>query len=284
VECSQVGASDVVEVTYDMGSDPNLPRAFGLDVSVDNGATIGTIYDFDPNFYVSPGSFDYNESTGDANWGNPVVNLASSSFTVEMGSLYAAGDPCGHTSPPESSGTLLRFTVSGDCNVVLEENAARAGTDSNGVVMEDTEKSFPASYVTLSSCQIDPECYWGQSDYDEWEDVNKPDSWCNPRQCHGDADGIYNQYGPPFNPQWAWVSTEDVAILIKGYRQPYSGDPAVDGGDPDSDPDTWISADFDHTNNQFGPPFNPQWARISTEDVAVLIEYYRESVDPNCLD
>lgn len=33
-----------------------------------------------------------------------------------------------------------------------------------------------------------PECH---EDYQQWLDVGKPTCWCHPRQCHGDADGVF---------------------------------------------------------------------------------------------
>ncbi|MHC4642908.1 MAG: hypothetical protein ACYS32_14795 [Planctomycetota bacterium] len=37
----------------------------------------------------------------------------------------------------------------------------------------------------------EPECFPpAHSDYSEWVNVGKPDCWCYPRQCHGDADGL----------------------------------------------------------------------------------------------
>jgi hypothetical protein len=167
---------------------------------------------------------------------------------------------------------LFQFKVSGNCHVTIAGNSARGN-----VVLESTEE---ANDVTYTGCDIvkTVDCYTGP-DVSEWEAVGKPDSWCYPRQCHGDADGIENSFG---RGNLAWVSTEDVAILVQGFRAVYSGSPDLDGPDADSDPDTWIAADFDHTNNTFG---RGNLARVSTEDVAILVANFRTApVDPNCLD
>jgi hypothetical protein len=200
VECSQVGDTNVVEVTYTMDTgDDNLPRAFALDVSltVDNANDIAP-YDFNPEYYVAPGTYTYNEATGEVNWGNPAVDATPNSVTIEMGSLYATNDPC-HTTPPDPCGVLFRFTVDNDCDVVLEENAARAGVDSNGVVMEDTEQTYPPGYVDVNGCKVVRECFrvgqWiggnmiTQAMHDKWVEADSPDSWCYDCHWRSDTDG-----------------------------------------------------------------------------------------------
>ena len=223
VQCAQTPDTNEVVVSYEMDiGDANLPRAFAIDISVDSGATIGAIYGFDPNYHVSPGTYDYNEGTGDVNWGNPVVDLTASSFTVEMGSLYAATDPYGHTTPPAPNGVLLKFTVSGDCSVIIEENAARAGVDSNGVVMEDTEKTFPPEYVAISECQISVGPAY-------------PPCWDYVSQCHADSDN---------NGQ---VSIGDLNALVWAWGTVYGEDPNYFPWDPQEPPDGKYNpcADFD---------------------------------------
>jgi hypothetical protein len=137
--------SGVCQVRYTMdGGDVNIPRAFALDVTMNpaNGTTLAP-YDFDPNFYVAPGTFTYDPCTGNTNWGNPVIGPNTVKFTIEMGSLW---DPCdvNHPMQPKSSGTLFKFAVDKCCTISLAQNAARGG-----VVMEDTSKTFPPGYVTL---------------------------------------------------------------------------------------------------------------------------------------
>jgi len=106
----------------------------------------------DPNFYVSLGGTTVDGNT--VTWGPQFVDKTVSGFTVEMGSLWASNDPCGHTAQPLSSGTLFQFTVDKSCYIALAENAPRGGVDSNGVVMEDTTKTFPKSYATLIGVHV----------------------------------------------------------------------------------------------------------------------------------
>ena len=197
VECSQVPDTNVVEITYTMdGGDANLPRAFAIDVSISVPNTNDVApYDFSADFYVAPGSYNYNAGTGEVDWGNPIVDADANGFTLEMGSLWATNDPC-HTSAPDSSGLLMRFTVDNDCDVTLEENAARAGADSNGVVMENTALSYPPDYVKLIGCTVNLACFqegqWVGGNLitaamvTKWEEAGSPACWCY--DCHWRAD------------------------------------------------------------------------------------------------
>jgi hypothetical protein len=133
-------------------TDPNLPRAFALEISLsqENDANIGPVTVVHPEFHVYPGSIVI---TGGVvtNQGAPDAERDANSIIVEMGSLYAADDPC-HTTPPAENGILLKFMVQNNkaCHVNLAQNAIRGG-----VVMEDTNKQFSPSYVTLIECDVD---------------------------------------------------------------------------------------------------------------------------------
>jgi hypothetical protein len=152
IEAEQVGDTNTVRLTYDMDdTDPNLPRAFALEISLsqENDANIGAVTTVHPEFHVYPGSIVI---TGGVvtNQGAPDTERDANSIVVEMGSLYAAEDPC-HTSPPAENGVLLEFMVQNnqDCHVNLAQNAIRGG-----VVMEDTGQVFSPSYVTLIECDV----------------------------------------------------------------------------------------------------------------------------------
>ncbi len=271
IEAAQVDDSNTVRITYDMDdTDPNLPRAFALEISLDNDANIGPVTYVNPDFHVYPGSIVI---TGGVvtDQGTPVAESDVSSMIVEMGSLYAAEDPC-HTSPPAENGILLDFKVDNDtdCNVSLVANAIRGG-----VVMEDTTQEFSPSYFDLIGCKVEfGGCFpSGHPDYAEWQLVGEPDSWCIPRQCHGDATGEKEQMGKPYY----WVSDVDLGVLIQGYGQSYP-EPATHA---DTITYSWIAADFTHAAEQMGKPYY----RVTTADLNILIQYYgNDTVDPNCLD
>jgi hypothetical protein len=167
---------NVLTVYYDAtGEDPDLVRAFALDIVADNDVNITDVCDLSTYYWVHPGSIVIvdgvvtNEGSivcepdvGPAGQtGTPDTNW----ITVEMASLYAATDPCHPTAPP-NQGELLKFTVNGNCCITLSENTVRGG-----VVMEDPDADPTANFtgVCVETCWY-PEC------------------WDCPRQCHGDAD------------------------------------------------------------------------------------------------
>jgi hypothetical protein len=180
-----------------------------------------------------------------------------------MGSLYV-----GEGNAPVDSGNLFTITVDKDCNVTVADNAARGG-----IVMENPQASSNDNLpvvVDVNILNCSGICYTGP-DVLEWQGVGKPTQWCNPYQCHGDADGQVNTFGRGAT---ARVSSEDVAILIDGFRATYGGNPGVH---------TWIGADFDHIANTYG---RGATARVSSEDVSILIEFFRDNPsvpEPNCL-
>jgi hypothetical protein len=248
------------------GGDSNLPRAFSLDISVNQG-TIDTLESHDPCFWVHPGTIvisggsviDENTPVAPGDDPGACGELGDSCITIEMGSLY---DPCDPTykDPPASSGPLLSFRVS-DKNgtiVTIAGNSARGN-----VVLENTEEAS----VNYSSCQLISECYTGP-DYGEWVGLNKPTQWCNIRQCYGDADTFENKVGKG----WYWVGYEDINIMLAGFGTAYNNDPAVH---------TWIAADFDHLLNKVGKG----WYRVGYEDVTILVGNFGSGGIPtDCLD
>ncbi|MHC4737421.1 MAG: hypothetical protein ACYS9Y_00805 [Planctomycetota bacterium] len=193
-----------VTITYDMDdTDPNLPRAFALEISLsqENGANIGQVTYVHPEFHVYPGSIVI--AGGQiTDQGAPVAERDANSIIVEMGSLYAAGDPC-HTTAPDPQGTLLVFKIANDMetHVNLAENSIRGG-----VLMEDTTQTFPPGYVTLIECDVvDCEC-------------------CYCGTCPGDQTGDFN------------VSIADLSAIVSllspayaGTTPPYTADPVPPG-------------------------------------------------------
>jgi hypothetical protein len=215
VACSADG--NEVTVTY-ATTDSNLPRAFGLDISLSGSANIVAVTYSDPNFWVHPGTISIVD--GDVNdEGTPVApysepgreleGLGTDGMTIEMGSLYDAND-ANHPDPPDGSGVLLKFTVDSNCYVTIGGNAARGN-----VVLEDTTEAS-ANY---STCEVTGECYTGP-DYAAWVAVGKPSCWCanvNPRQCKGDVDGL--KEGNSKQGYW-YVGGNDLTILAAGWKIP----------------------------------------------------------------
>ena len=136
------------------------------------------------------------------------------------------------------------FTVGNittDCNDtiaagnVISSNPAAGATPGCGTAVDIV--------VSTGSC----ECYAGQPDYDQWEAVGKPDCWCYPRQCLGDADGLSQG-----KLNW-WVSTDDLTILKAGWNKP-----------PEELVGNEACADFDHLAQG-----KLNW-RVSTDDLTIL--------------
>jgi len=115
-------------------------RAFALEIAVSDGAYI--VGSDDPNlkdYYIFPGSVSFYVVDGNTlilDYGTPIAEQDANGGILETASLYAASDPCGHTGPPASSGTLCSFyvdcSVGGSITVDIALNAKRGG-----VVLKD---------------------------------------------------------------------------------------------------------------------------------------------------
>jgi hypothetical protein len=199
ITCERVGntAEGIIQVSYVASDDANLPRAFGLDIIVDDGNITEIVPGTESeDYWVYPGTITITSGVI-TDLGTPMApssdtgacgGSGDSCMTVEMGSLY--DDPCDpeHNTPPALSGILFRFTIDNwygfsDCNVIISSNSARGG-----VVLENGEQ---ASTNLPTTCIWQPPlCYDGMADYDQWTLVGKPTCWCYPRQCYGDTDGL----------------------------------------------------------------------------------------------
>lgn len=191
---------NIVVITYDVNETPdgNLFRAFALNVSVDSGATVGTPYDFNDHYYINPGSIII--IGGDVNnYGTPIAAQDSNSFTLEMGSLYASNDPCGHTTAPPKTGVVCRFTVDRSCIVDLEADSTRGGC-----VMEDTEGTF-----TVETIDANVTLGWPY-----------PAIWDDDSFCYGDVDAN------------SFINTDDWPAFRDGYYKNYWDHYPVDDQNP----------------------------------------------------
>lgn len=144
--------SDGDEVTVKFTNTVDYVRAFALEVTLSDANIVSTS-NWHPEYYIYPGSIDVNEDTGQVdpgNWGSAIAvgGPDSDNMTIEMGSLYAAEDPCHTTAPSQTDQTLFKFIVDGDCTVSIAANAARGG-----VVMEDPEAD-PVDNLPCNSCCV----------------------------------------------------------------------------------------------------------------------------------
>lgn len=218
----------VAAINYAVSGEPNKLRAVALDIQVDGGVIEG-ISDYmkgeGAGFGIFPASFrDYitvdaatgEVTTWDVNDYTPLADpndpgalggLGTAGITIEMGALYY---PTGDSSPnaPPDSGTLCKLTVSENCNMSVAENATRGG-----VVLTDPSVAptvdLVGGPVTCADECIKPE--W--STYNDWVALGKPDCWCWPYQCDGDADGAtqlalkYRIYG------------NDLALVVENWKR-----------------------------------------------------------------
>ncbi|HDZ69067.1 MAG TPA: hypothetical protein ENH43_01455 [Phycisphaerales bacterium] len=252
----------VVAISY--ASDANV-SAFGLDITVSDGNIIaisdyfvGESNGVAQGYGIFPGGIvivggsvtDYNTPVADAAAKGALGGLGTSGITIEIGALYEDGNQ------PALSGILCRVTVDTACTLSVTGNATRGN-----VVLE----SATAATLDLTGATGVPvvfECYTGP-DIAEWRAVGSPPGWCasvNPRQCHGDADGLSETKGN------YWVYVQDLNILLAAWGQPLSG---LTGNE--------INADFDHLSETKGN------YRVYVQDLNILLANWGTSaVDPNC--
>jgi len=118
-------------------------------------------------------------------------------------------------------------------------------------------------YVDLSFVLFtEPGCFpCAHPDYFQWLDVGKPDCWCYPRQCHGDADGL------PYGKNNYWVAIPDLTILKNAWNKPLG---LLVGNE--------ICADFDHL------PYGKNNYRVAIPDLTILKANWNipNGPDPNC--
>jgi len=251
-----VPGSNEVEITYEVvAPDVNLPRGFGLNITVTDGNIVDCIPYMEGEctadvgnrgFGIFPGSIviDPAPPQGEIiDYGNPAAlpgaigtplgsGIDTNCITIELGSLYQ------EPNAPPLSGVLCTIVITKSCWVRIEGNAARCGEGSEplGVVMENPDE---VPIITFGDCNAiveeGPEdCFPSDNPaYDDWVAMGKPDCWCAPPygsgyQCDGDVDGAtetllkYRIYG------------NDVAILAANWKK------KID--DPTLDP----CADIDH--------------------------------------
>ena len=95
-------------------------------------------------------------------------------------------------------------------------------------------------------------------DWAVWDEVGRPECWCYPRQCHGDADGLKEGAVK----KW-YVGSLDVGIMVSAWKvyEPPAG-PGLDS--------TQICADFDHLKEGAVK----KW-RVGSLDVGILVANWK---------
>ena len=254
---------DVNSVIISFASDDNLIRAFGLNIEVTD-ANIVKVEVLDPNYRIYPSQIEIDGGEVTAyNTPYDPCDLGDANLAIEMGSLYTMDANyeddanAGYGAQPELVGNLLKFYVDGGCSYSVSENSI-----TGGVVMEDPCEDANVTILLVDgNIPGEVECYEGMADYAQWELAGKPECWCYPRQCLGDADGA------PYGKSNFWVSSPDLTILKDAWN-------IING--PTSAPGT--CADFDHL------PYGKSNFRVSSPDLTILKDNWNviNGPDPNC--
>jgi hypothetical protein len=141
----------------------------------------------------------------------------------------------------------LVFEQTYQCDVLVSDPAA----ENSPVIVTVTLNYRESCLNELASC------------YNDWVAFGQPDCWCYPKQCNGNADGLYIGGGSKCGFPRA-IYTADLTILANAWqvKEPPHG-PGVSGTD--------ICADFDHAaqgSDKVG------YMRVSTNDLTILTNYW----------
>ncbi len=120
-------------------------------------------------------------------------------------------------------------------------------------------EAVPDSYVHADNFELIlftvPDCLPSTHPaYDAWVALGKPDCWCWPYQCDGDADGVDS--GFPFHYR---VFTGDLAVVVANWKKKL--------GDPTLNP----CADIDHMDSGF-----PFYYRVFTDDLSRVVTNWKK--------
>jgi len=181
VTATQISGSEV-KLAYDADGSV-MVRAFGIDATLDSDANFVLCSDGNEametngDYYIYPGSVSVDGAGNISDLGSPIGSpddhpdtqpgIDSSGVTIEMGSLYASGDPA-----PGSTGDLLVLTVGSDCNIAMANNTARGG-----IVLEggDPGSSYTGTkiwYSTLDRAEYVKWLAWGSGN-----PADAPQNW-----------------------------------------------------------------------------------------------------------
>jgi hypothetical protein len=142
---------------------------------------------------------------------------------------------------------------------------------------EHHDLALPMSIIWTGPSDCLPSCH---ADYSEWVAAGKPDCWCNPRQCHGDADGAS---GGSTKSGGYYVGPADLNLLVSSWllkEPPHgAGITSVPNG---------ICADFAH---DVGGSAKSGFYRVGPTDLNILIASWLTKepphgpgIEPDCLN
>lgn len=210
------GGDTIIAVTYDASGASQLMSGLAFDLTVDQGATIESIYDFktgestsaSPGYGIFLGSIDLTDPQNPI-WGDPIApsgdldalgGLGTGGATIEMGALYDQAVP--GDAPLAGPGVVL-FRITVDCggatavNVAVAAEPTRAGSAGGAVLEPATEGGdpIPADIVCAGLVICDSLCPADGTAAQQamWLAKGSPASWCDDCWLQGDVpphDGI----------------------------------------------------------------------------------------------
>jgi len=209
--------------TVSYATDGNLPRAFALDITVAAG-TITAVSDLSAAYNIYPGSIvivdgevnDPGSAVCDASYPDTLGGLGTAGITIEMGSLYAAGETA-----PAASGTLCKFTASDTTvDAAIALNGIRGG-----IVMENPDETATVTFVVDNQCGVTPPCM-GDVDGDTWvspQDVSALVAFLAPYEAEYYWVEVTTATAAYDVDNDGWVSPQDVSALV-AFLAPYEAE------------------------------------------------------------
>jgi len=166
LSCDVNEGAGTLSISYNASSETELVRAFALDIEITGGTTIESVISANANYYIYPGTIVI-DANGDVNdFGSPVAPandpgalgvLGGSAITIEMGSLYAAGDA--NLTPLNADGLIvlgLGNLANGTVSVSTNETRARIVLEDSTVVDANTSCQINVSPCgTCATCKGD---------------------------------------------------------------------------------------------------------------------------------
>ncbi|MBN2270284.1 MAG: hypothetical protein JXN61_06705 [Sedimentisphaerales bacterium] len=163
-----------------------------------------------------------------------------------------------------SRGEIDEVILSIEANSLASDGAPSVCT----LTVSDPNAENTPQTVRVGWSLYDDECFYfspDHPDYDEWFSVGMPACWCNPRQCHGDTDGLM-EGGPKTG--YFYVHYDDLNTLIAGWSiaEPPRGPGISTMLGPSGVPA--ICADFDH-DKEGGDKSG--YLRVKYNDLNILV-------------
>jgi hypothetical protein len=199
ITAAQVPNTREVIISFDARTEPNLVRAFGINVQCDNDANVIAVGSLSTDYYIFPGTIQIDADGEVQDYGSPAAEYGDlpsdtlegppdgNGVTIEMASLYYP--PASPANAPDPCGLLVSITVDKDCWLCLAANVSRAGA--TGVVMESPDEVVTVNYSDCIYVKGPAEECMKTSHfaYVDWGAWDKPKCWCYRKQCRGDING-----------------------------------------------------------------------------------------------